>query len=358
MLNRFFTLLCILCVFSFTAVAKNNDNPFAKNSSLDIGKDVSWIVDNDVGLAQKSAAGSDGIYYHLKFNNKQLELVMSSDASGVVAKSFSRLEIKSFNIDGKQSTLFSWCLNNQDGHNKFLQQGLVVKKNVCEVDGGTGRFIIRLNRETLTALQNGRSLSITIKQFRTPIEINYDLSDFQEMYVALNYRNAQNVESATAVAVPAVSAVSNSGLNKCWARAPERFNRIRAIEYFCADTLAKLNAETMIAEQVSQQAINQRVLAAQRVAEKEKRLKQADVKKQNERAAKLKQEELLQAEVAAAAAVIAAASEAKQVVIGDEISQKMISMCDKYWSKGEHRCYCQKYIEHAPDSIQNNSKCE
>ncbi len=41
-----------------------------------------------------------------------------------------------------------------------------------------------------------------------------------------------------------------------------------------------------------------------------------------------------------------------------EIAQKMIKMCEKYWSKGEHRCYCQKYIEYAPDDIQKNSTCK
>ena len=78
----------------------------------------------------------------------------------------------------------------------------------------------------------------------------------------------------------------------------------------------------------------------------------AEEKKQKELAETLKQEELLQAE-----AVAIAASEAKQAQIGGEIEQKMIKVCDKYWSIGEHRCYCQKYIEHAPAEIQSNSTC-
>ena len=53
-----------------------------------------------------------------------------------------------------------------------------------------------------------------------------------------------------------------------------------------------------------------------------------------------------------------AASVVKQSQLGDEITQKMLKMCDKYWSKGEHRCYCQKYIEHAPSGIQANSSCK
>jgi hypothetical protein len=53
-----------------------------------------------------------------------------------------------------------------------------------------------------------------------------------------------------------------------------------------------------------------------------------------------------------------AASEIKQAQLSDEITQKMLKVCDKYWSKGEHRCYCQKYIEHAPASIQASSTCK
>ena len=67
----------------------------------------------------------------------------------------------------------------------------------------------------------------------------------------------------------------------------------------------------------------------------------------------MKQEELLRAEAAAIAA-----SQAKQAKIGGEITMKMVRVCKKYWDKGEHRCYCQKYIEHAPKSIQESSTCE
>ena len=70
-------------------------------------------------------------------------------------------------------------------------------------------------------------------------------------------------------------------------------------------------------------------------------------------AAQLKKEEALAAEAAAVAA-----SQANQAQLGSEISQKMIKVCEKYWSKGEHRCYCQKYIQHAPSEIQASSTCQ
>lgn len=85
----------------------------------------------------------------------------------------------------------------------------------------------------------------------------------------------------------------------------------------------------------------------------EKQRKLVEQEKQKALAEKEKQEKLLQAEAAAIAA-----SQAKQAKISDEISMKMIKVCEKYWNKGEHRCYCQKYIEHAPASIQESSTCD
>ena len=104
-----------------------------------------------------------------------------------------------------------------------------------------------------------------------------------------------------------------------------------------------------MSKSVAAEKEKQRKLAA----EKEKQRKLAEEKQQQELAAKLKQEELLQVEAAALAA-----SQAKQAELGGEITQKMLKVCEKYWNKGEHRCYCQKYIEHAPKSIQASSTCE
>ena len=100
---------------------------------------------------------------------------------------------------------------------------------------------------------------------------------------------------------------------------------------------------------VNQEKERQRKLAA----EKEKQRKLAEEQKQKALAAKLKEEERLQAEAAAIAA-----SQAKQAQIDSEITQKMVGVCEKYWNKGEHRCYCQKYIDHAPAIIQASSTCE
>lgn len=347
MFNRILTALFILCLFSLNVSAKNSDDPFAKHQILDVGTDVRWNIDKTAMLATKSAGDDRGAYYHLSFNNKQLELIVSSDANGLSPKSFNNLEVKAFKIDGKQAPLFVWCLNNQQRHNRFLQQGLSVKRNICEIKGEAGQFVIHLNRDTLTALQNGQRLTIVIKPFRTPIKLSYDISDFEEMTLVLNARS-KPIAGNPAVGVSA-QAVAVSAAEKCWAKPPEKYKTIKAIDYSCADATAKLDAETGINNQVNQKIADDKALADQRSAEIEKQRKQAEEIARQEQAAKLKQAEL-------DAAV--AASAAKQVEIGDDISNKMVAMCDKYWKKGEHRCYCQKYIEYAPDDIQKNSSCE
>ena len=346
--------LCLLVMFAVSAnVFAVNNNPFSKNKSVNIGKDISWNIDKESVLAIKSASDDSGSYYHLQFDNKQLKLSISSDAQGNTPKTFTQLEIKAVKIDGKQSPLFQWCLNNQQRHSRFLQQGLTVKNNVCEVDGNAGTFVMRLNRDTLMSLKDGKRLSITIKPYRTTLDLNYDISDFDDMLLALN------AGAAPVAADPSANQLIKKTDKKCWAGPPAKYTNIKSVEYDCTDAAAKSDAEAWVIKLVNKQkAKDKNVVAAQakvladRNREKQRLRVQAEKKKQEQRAEKLKQEEALQVEQAAVAASVA-----KQAQINDEITQKMVKVCDKFWSKGEHRCYCQKYIEHAPSGIQANSSC-
>ncbi len=350
MFNRFFVLLFIICVFSLNVSAKNKDNPFAKTESLTIGKAISWEIDKKAALATKSMSDGKGNYYHLKFDNKQLVLSISSDADGLSPKKFGQLEIKDVKIDGKQSPLFRWCLNNQQRHNRFLQQGLKVKKNICVVNGNAGNFVMSLNKSTLLSLQKGTSMLILLKPFRTSLELHYDISDFKNMYITLNTKPEPAIKPVlpAKLVVEKPKRVITTPKKKCWIDPPVKYKNIKAIKYDCDDALAKMEAEAQVVKRVNQKKARQQKLAA----ENERQRKLAEEKKQKELAKKLKQEELLQAEAAAIAV-----SEAKQAEIGDDIAQKMLKVCEKYWSKGEHRCYCQKYIEHAPAEIQASSTC-
>ena len=341
MFSRLFASLFIFCFFSLSVAA--NNNPFAKKESIDIGADVSWKIDKKRVLATKTAKDSKGNYYHLTFNNKQLKLLVTSDAAGTSPKTFAQMEVKNVMIDGKQNQVFNWCLNNQQKHNRFLQQGLSVKKGVCVINGGAGTFVIKLNKDTLAALKKGNSLTMMLKPYRAPLDLKYDISDFDAIYMALNAHSGPVV--AKAKAKP--KAVKSN--KKCKVAAPVKYKNIQPMVYDCNNAGAKSTAEAGMAKLINQEKAKERKLQAER--EKQKKL--AEEKKQKALAAKLKQEELLKVEAAALAA-----SQAQQEKIGGEIADKMISMCEKYWSKGEHRCYCQKYIEHAPSEIQANSTCK
>jgi len=288
------------------------------------------------------------------FGNKQLKLIISSDAKGASPKKVSQLEIKDVKIDGKQSQLFKWCLKNQQRHDRFLQQGLAVRKNVCRIDGNAGSFAMSLNKDALLSLQNGKRLSITLSPFRTPLELNYDISDFRDMTLALNAK----VEPVTIAASP--RQVVNKIYKKCQVELPARYSNVKPVEYGCGDAAAKKEAETRVVLFVNQEIAKEQRLAAiaaaiavEKATERERQRKLVAEQRQKALAEKLKQEEKLQMEAAAIAA-----SEIKQAQLSDEITQKMLKVCDKYWRKGEHRCYCQKYIEHAPSSIQVSSSCE
>ncbi len=354
MLNRFFLSFLVLCIFSFHVSAKSGDNPFAKSEVLNIGKEFSWNIDKQLVLATKSASDQKGSYYHLQYDNKQLKLIISSDAKGVVAKKFSQLEIKDVAIDGKQTPLFKWCLNNQQRHDRFLQQGLNVKKNVCKIDGNAGSFIMSLNKETLLSLQKGKTLSVKLSPFRTPLELNYDISDFKDMYLLLNAK----VEPVAIVTPPKPAAKE---INKnCWAIPPAKYNNIKPVEYDCGNEPAKKEAETRVISLVKQEKTKEQksaaiaaATAAEKAVERARQGKLLEQRKQEALAEKRKQEEKLQLEAA-----VIAASEVKQAQLSDEITQKMLKVCEKNWRKGEHRCYCQKYIEHAPASIQASASCE
>lgn len=350
MLKRLFVSFFVLSCLSFNVFASNSDDPFAKSDTLNIGKDVSWKIDKDSGQATKSSADGKGVYYHLSFDNKQLKLNISNDAAGAKAKSFRQLEIKNIQIDGQQSPLFKWCLDNQERHNRFLQQGLRVKKDICVIDGSAGSFVMHLNEDALMSLQTGNRFVITLKPFRTPLKLNYDISDFKDMYLALHARPAAvDVPVAATAVTVAPKVLSSKSSKKCWLDPPAKYKNIKSVEYECSDEATKKDAQISVMRLVDQEKEKDSKLAA----EKEKQRKLEEVKKQKAVAAQLKQQEVLQVEAAAIAA-----SKEKQAQIGDEITQKMLGVCEKYWSKGEHRCYCQKYIEHAPAEIQASSTCK
>ena len=90
-----------------------------------------------------------------------------------------------------------------------------------------------------------------------------------------------------------------------------------------------------------------------KIEEQKERQKQAELEaRKKAEEARLKAEQKKKAEAEALAA-----SKLKQEQINAEITSKMLGVCTKMWAKGEHRCYCQKYIDQAPAEIQASSTC-
>ena len=349
MFTPLYRLLIVLSFLSCNTVSASADNPFAKNDRVNIGKDISWKIDKKAVSATKSISDNKGAYYHLGYDNKQIKLALSTDAKGLKPKKFNQLEIADVKLDGKQVSIFKWCLSNQQRHDRFLQQGLSVKNNVCVINSDDSSFTMQLNEEMKQMLQQARRLSIVLKPFRTRVELNYDISDFADMTLALNAKPEEPVVVAN---------------KKCWAGPPAEYKSIKSVEYDCADEEAINDAEAwvtkLVKEEKAKQQVNsqvnkdkeiekQRVLALQKA--KKRKLEEANKKKRL--AEKLQRDKKLQAE-----AVAIAASKANQLKINNEITEKMLDVCGKYWDKGEHRCYCQKYIEHAPSDIKANSSCK
>ena len=88
-------------------------------------------------------------------------------------------------------------------------------------------------------------------------------------------------------------------------------------------------------------------------AQRKKAAAEAERKRKEAEAARLAKEEALKKEQEAIAA-----SAALRAELSSDIAKKMIAVCEKKWAEGEHRCYCEKYIEFAPANIKSNPDCK
>lgn len=335
--QRFIMALAAFCLFT-NAIAKNSDNPFAKSISVNIGSDIEWVIKDQT--ATRSGSDSES-FYHLFYDRKQLRLRITESAedSESSAKHYEQFAVNDVLIDGKRLPVFQWCLNNQQKHKRFLQQGLRVKKGVCKNQGEIGTFSMRLNVATLDVLNKGKQLTFALKPFRSIVEINFDISDFSSVVAKLN-------ASGTPGARKPEAAATVLSKKKCKASPPAGFAEVKSIEYDCKNITARTKATANIDAAVSKE----RELRKQAAAKRERKRSAAEAKKK-ELIAKRAAEKLAVEQAAIAASV------AQQQAIGNEISAKMITMCEKKWAKGEHRCYCEKYIEYAPKAIQDSSTC-
>lgn len=338
-------IVSMLVLISVPLSARADLDPFSKSLDINFGSNVKWKYKDHVAVKSALDNKDADTYYHLFFDGKTLRLMLSESStdSPTSAKHYDQFAVADVQVDGRRLPLFQWCLSHQERHSRFLQQGLAVEKNICENNGDRGSFVLRLNQDTLETLQTGKQLTFIIKPFRTAMTINYELSDFPEMIAVLASSMApKQVQSATPPAGVA------SVIRICVLQPPLGIEGVKPVEYNCdsesekekanASMLALVNKERERRKATEQEndRKHQAELAARKKAEEE-RLKKAQKKEADEAAI--------------------AASRAKQEAINAEITVKMLGVCSKMWAKGEHRCYCEKYIDQAPEKIRASSTC-
>ena len=352
---RWLTCLAIL-ITSSQAISKS-DNPFNKAVIVAAGSDVQWQYGDQT--ATKSVKAKDGSWYHLFYDGLKLRLRVTSSAedSEAGAKEFNELAVKDIKVDGKRMKVFQWCLNNQEKHSRFLQQGLTVKKDICQNMGEQGTYVMRLTKDAMASLEQGNSLLFELKPYRTAVHVKFDISDFNDANLEFKKqidavmaaaaaeaakKEAESAAAAAAAAVPVAPVAAAPAVKaRCKAEPPKGYAGVKAIEYDCDNAAAKSEATAKIDKQVA--SINeQRKKAA---AEAERKRKEAE-------AARLAQEEALKKEQEALAA-----SAAVQAELSSDITNKMLNVCKKQWADGKSRCYCEKYIEFAPSHIKPNPDC-
>ena len=344
-LLRVFISLAIL--FTSSQVIAKSPNPFDKTIMVTAGHDVTWQFGEQT--ATKSVKGADGTWYHLFYDGLRLRLRLtgSRQDSQFAAKQFEEFAVYDVKIDGKRMDVFQWCLNNQEKHNRFLQQGLTVKKEVCQNLGEQGSYVMRLTKETIDRLNEGNTIEYELKPFRTKVQVKFSIDDFdnvnnefKKQYEAKLAASRPKAEP-TPVA-PVVSVAAPKPKPKCKIGPPEGFAEVETISYDCDDVAAKNSARALVDSEVN--TIREKRNKAE--AEAARMRKEAE-------AARLAKEEALRKEQEALAA-----SAAIQAELSSDIAKKMIAVCEKKWAEGEHRCYCEKYIEYAPASIKADSSCK
>jgi hypothetical protein len=363
-LIRYF--ICLAMLITSGQVIADGNNPFNKAVKVTAGHDVAWKFGEQT--ATKSVKGNDGTWYHLFYDGLRLRLRLTGSAedSQYGARQFEGFAIYDVRVDGKRLDVFQWCLNNQTKHSRYLEQGLSVRNDVCQNLGAQGTFVMRLTKETIAALENGASIEYEIKPYRTTVEVKFSIDNFdrvgeefarqQEQKLAASRAEEERAlaeaeakanakaKAAAALTAPAVAAPSPKPLSKpkCKIQPPKGFSEIAAIAYDCDNVSARVNAQASIDLKVEEIEKRRKKAAAE-----------AERKRKEQEAARLAREEAMKKEQE-----VLAESAAIQAELSSDITKKMIAVCEKSWLQGEHRCYCQKYIEYAPPGIKPDSSCQ
>lgn len=264
---QFFALIFAL-LFSAQSIA-SLDNPFGRATDLDVGADIKWAYKDGAAKKISKVSDNDDIFYELSvgYSELKLRLVDSASIEAARALSFEQLVIEDVLLDGKPSSVFRWCLNNQQRHNSFLQQGLKVKKDICKNRGAEGLFEMMLNRSTHDLLKKTKRLTFVVKPYRKAVNISFDVPDLSTVFARLSGatvvaktapkkmsvpkpsapKPVAKFLSQPAVKTPVATTMISKPIKMCKVNPPTGFPSIKAVEYRCDDNAAKTKARSKIA---------------------------------------------------------------------------------------------------------------
>lgn len=159
---------------------------------------------------------------------------------------------------------------------------------------------------------------------------------------------------------PATAKPNHRPKSRCAVRPPKGYSEIKSVEYACNDLIGRIEAQAAIdlkVDQIYQQRSKASKVKAVTVTKHKP--PQAIQKQQQAEHNRLQAETARLGEQARRKEQQALATSAEvQAELSSDITKKMIAVCAKTWAKGEHRCYCEKYIEFAPANIKSNTACE
>ena len=307
-------------------------NPFKKAKNYTFGTEVPWYESRE--SVTKSGAvrnGADVNYFHLNVDKHRLLLRLGkNDPSGelVNTRSLGALAIAEVAADGRRLPIFDWCLSNQHSVTKKLKQNTIVANDICINADGGGDFIINLDEQTKRIIKSAKTLSFIVEPYGRPVKLSYSMSGFSELAAKLDKPVPTPVVKAPKPALP-VAAVKAKPKPKpkpkpvkmCYSKAPADFqSAVTAIAYPCDNAAKKASASKKIKARVEQEkkkmameleAANREKLARQKAVENDKREIQWAIQ---------------QAEI-------------------------WVKRCQKHWAKGKSPCYCEKYLDRAPEGL-------
>jgi len=329
--SKFITTSLLSLLITLPGVANAGVNPFKKAKDYVFGTEVPWYESSESATKSGSErSGSDTNYYHLNIDKHRLLLRLGkNDPSGelVNTRRLDAMAIADVQADGRRLPIFDWCLNNQHSVTKKLKQNTVVANDVCINADGGGDFVINLDEQTKQILKSSKTLAFIVEPYGRPVKLSYNMSGFAEIMSKLDKPAPPAPVVKVAKPVAPVVVVKEKPKPKpkpvkmCYAKAPAGYqSAVTTVAYPCNNATKKANAESKITARVEQEkkkmameleAANREKLARQKAVEDNKREIQWA---------------LQQAEI-------------------------WVKRCQKHWAKGKSPCYCEKYLDRAPEGV-------